>query len=121
MGSPPGEPRGWKVDIRNPNRPRRQSATEVFLKDLSLSTSGAYARTFRAGGRVFSHIMDPRTGYPARGMLLVSVTAPRAIDSEAWTKPFFIHGRAWAAKNKPKRLNAFFCEEGPEQAWGWLS
>jgi hypothetical protein len=48
------------------------------------------------------------------------VTAPRAIDSEAWTKPFFIHGRAWAAKNRPKRLNAFFCEDGPEQDWGWL-
>jgi thiamine biosynthesis lipoprotein len=121
MGAPPDEARGWKVEIRNPKRPRGHCATELFLKDMSLSTSGGYAQTFWADGRHFSHIMDPRTGYPARGMLLVSVTAPRAIDSEAWTKPFFIHGRAWAAKHKPKRLNAFFCEDGPEQAWGWLS
>jgi thiamine biosynthesis lipoprotein len=121
MGAPPDEARGWRVDIRHPKQPRRQSATEVFLKDMSLSTSGGYAQTFCAGGRTFSHIMDPRTGYPAQGMLLVSVTAPRAIDSEAWTKPFFIHGRSWAAKHKPKRLNAFFCEDAPEQTWGWLS
>ena len=120
MGSPPGEARGWRVDIRHPRRPRRHSATEVFLQDMSLSTSGGYAQTFCAGGRVFSHIMDPRTGYPAQGMLLVSVTAPRAIDSEAWTKPFFLQGRSWAAQNKPRRLHAFFCEDGPEQTWGWL-
>jgi thiamine biosynthesis lipoprotein len=120
MGSPPGQPRGWKVSIRNPRRPRRHAAAELFLKDMSLSTSASYAQSFRAGGRSYSHIMDPRTGCPAQGMLLVSVTAPRAIDSEAWTKPFFIHGRAWAAKNRPKRLNAFFCEDGPEQDWGWL-
>jgi FAD:protein FMN transferase len=120
MGAPPDEPRGWRIDVRNPTRPRRHSATEVFLKDMSLSTSGGYAQIFRAEGRTFSHIMDPRTGYPAQGMLQVSVTAPRAIDSEAWTKPFFILGRAWAAKHKPKRLNVFFCEDGPEQAWGWL-
>jgi len=121
MGAPPGEPRGWKVDIRNPRRPRRHSAAEVFLKDLSLSTSGGYAQTFHAGGRVFSHIMDPRTGHPAQGMLLVSVTAPRALDSEAWTKPFFILGPSWAAKHRPKRLNAFFCEDAPEKTWAWLS
>ena len=121
LGAPPDEARGWKVDIRHPKQPRRQSATQVFLKDMSLSTSGGYAQTFYAGGRSYSHIMDPRTGSPAQAMLLVSVTAPGAIDSEAWTKPFFILGRSWAAKHKPKRLNAFFCEDAPEETWGWLS
>lgn len=121
LGAPPDEPRGWKVGIGDPKRPRRDVAAEVFLRNMSLSTSGGYAQTFRADGRVFSHIMDPRTGYPAQGMLLVSVTAARTVDSEAWTKPFFIRGRAWAAKNGPRRLNGFFCEDGPGQTWGWLS
>jgi thiamine biosynthesis lipoprotein len=120
MGAPPEEARGWKVQISNPARPRRHTATELFLKDMSLSTSGGYAQTFRAGGRSFSHIMDPRTGWPAQGMLLVSVTAPRAIDSEAWTKPFFINGRSWAARHCPGKFNAFFCEDAPEDTWGWL-
>ena len=121
LGAPPDEPRGWRIDIRHPQRPRQHSVTEVFLQDRSLSTSGGYAQRFMADGRIFSHIMDPRTGYPAPGMLLVSVTAPRAIDSEAWAKPCFIHGRSWAEKNQPKRFNAFFCEDGPEQTWGWLA
>jgi thiamine biosynthesis lipoprotein len=121
LGSPPGEPRGWKIDIQHPKHPRREFAATVFLKDMSLSTSGGFAQTFRAGGRNYSHIMDPRTGSPAQGMLLVSVTAPRAMESEAWTKPFFINGRSWAAKNRPKTLDAFFCEDGPEESWGWLT
>ena len=121
MGAPPDEPGGWKVQISNPTRPRRHTAAELFLKDTSLSSSGGYAQTFRAGGRSFSHIMDPRTGWPAQGMLLVSVTAPRAIDSEAWTKPFFINGRSWAARHRAKNLDAFFCEDAPEETWGWLA
>ena len=72
-------------------------------------------------GGIFRISCILRTGCPARGMLMVSVTAPRAIDSEAWAKPFFIHGRAWTAKHKPKRLNAFFCEDESEETWGWLA
>ncbi len=120
LGAPPDEPRGWYIKIRHPLSPSRRSAAAVFLKDLSLSTSGGYVQAFRAAGRVFSHILDPRTGRPAPGMLQVSVTAPRALDSEAWTKPCFIQGRPWAANNLPRGTNAFFCEDGPESAWGWL-
>ena len=111
MGAPPGEARGWRVDICDPKRPR-QPAAEVFLKNMSLSTSGAFPRALWADGQIFSHIMDPRTGYPAQGMLSVSVVARHAIDSEAWTKPLFILGRSWAEKNRP-RLRAYFCEERP--------
>ena len=59
------------------------SVTEVFLKDMSLSTSGSYEKFFWADGRTYTHIMDPRTGYPAQGTASVSVLAPRTIDSEA--------------------------------------
>jgi thiamine biosynthesis lipoprotein len=64
--------------------------------------------------------MDPRTGYPAPGTLAVSVVAPRAIDSEAWTKPIFINGRRWAARHKPRDYRAFICEDRTEQACAWL-
>jgi len=121
MGTPPGQPRGWKIDIPDPIRPTLHSAAQVFLRDMSLSTSAGYVRTFRAGGRAQSHIIDPRTGYPAQGMLMVCVTAARTIDSEAWTKPFFIHGREWAAKNRPPLCSAFFCPDGPDADWDWLA
>ena len=119
MGAPPTEPRGWRVGIKDPRNARRTVA-EVFLKDMSISTSGSSEKFFRAEGRVYAHIMDPRTGYPAQGSLSVSVIAPRTIDSEAWAKPYFVNGRLWAAKHKPEPLSVFFCEDRIEQACGWL-
>ena len=118
LGAPPGD-RGWKVKIRDP-KDHDKSVAEVYLKDESMSTSGNYEKFFRAEGKIYSHIMDPRTGWPAQGVLSVSVTAPRTIDSEAWTKPFFVNGRGWAATHKPAGLRAFFCEDRPEQTCAWL-
>jgi len=118
LGAPPGE-QGWKVKIRDP-RDERKSVAEVYLKDESMSTSGSYEKFFRAEGRIYSHIMDPRTGWPAQGVLSVSAITPRTIDSEAWTKPLFVNGAAWAARHKPADLRAFFCEDKPEQSCAWL-
>ncbi len=119
LGAPPAEPRGWKLSIKNP---RRASATieDVFLKNESMSTSGNYEKFFFAEGKMWSHIMDPRTGFPAEGILSVSVIAPRTIDSEAWTKPYYINGRQWAANHKPKAFRVFICEDKKETTCAWL-
>jgi thiamine biosynthesis lipoprotein len=119
MGAPPGEPRGWPITIRAPRDPA-QSAAEVFLKNASLSTSGSYEKFFRAGGRTYSHLIDPRTGYPAQGTASVSVIAPRTIDSEAWAKPYFINGRAWTAANRLAQLRVLFCEDAPHRTCQWI-
>ncbi len=118
LGAPPQDP-GWKVRIRHP-RQWSQSVEEIYLKDESMSTSGDYEKFFEAGGRLYSHIMDPRTGYPAAGTLSVSVVAASTLSSEAWTKPFFVNGRQWAARNKPKGLRVYFCEDKKELACAWL-
>lgn len=118
LGAPPGEA-GWKVKIRDPKRPRT-TIDEQVLRDLSLSTSGNYEKFFRAEGKLYSHIMDPRTGYPAQGLLSVSVIAPKTLDSEVWAKPFYILGRDWAAKNKPKGFRVFLCEDTAGMACAWL-
>jgi len=119
LGAPPNEPRGWRVLIRDP-RDENRTVAEVFLKNNSMSTSGSYEKFFRAEGRLYSHIMDPRTGYPAPGMLSVSVIAPRTIDSEAWAKPFFINGRRWAAAHNPQGFRAFLCEDRTEPSCAYL-
>lgn len=119
LGAPPSEPRGWKVNIRDP-KDERKTVAVAYLKNESMSTSGSYEKFFRVGSTVYCHIMDPRTGFPARGMLSVSVIAPRALDSEVWSKPFFINGRSWAAEHKPQGVRAFFCEDRTEQPCAWL-
>jgi FAD:protein FMN transferase len=119
MGAPPTESKGWRVGIKDPRNAHRTVA-ETFLKDMSMSTSGSYEKFFRANGRIYAHIMDPRTGYPAQGSLSVSVIAPRTIDSEAWAKPYFVNGRQWAARHKPKEFRVFFCEDRAKQPCAWL-
>jgi thiamine biosynthesis lipoprotein len=119
LGAPPAEPRGWRVGIKDPRNSRR-TAAEVFLKDMSLSTSGSYEKFFRAEGRAWAHIMDPRTGFPAGASGSVSVVAPRTIDSEAWAKPYFINGRQWAEKHKPAEFRVFFCAGPAEEPCAWL-
>jgi FAD:protein FMN transferase len=109
IGAPPNEPRGWRISIKNP-RDTSKTVEDVFLKNESMSTSGNYEKFFFAEGKMYSHIMDPRTGWPAEGVLQVSVISPRTLDSEAWTKPYYINGREWAAAHKPKDFRVFLCE-----------
>jgi FAD:protein FMN transferase len=111
IGTPPNET-GWRVQIRDP-KDANKVAQEVVLRDQSMSTSGNYEKFFYASGKMYSHIMDPRTGFPAQGMLSVSVIAPRCIDSEAWTKPIYIQGRAWAETHLPQGFRAYTCEDRP--------
>ena len=118
IGAPPGE-KGWKIDIKNPKNPE-ESVDSVYLKDESMSTSGNYEKFFYAEGTLYSHIMDPRTGYPSQGMLSTSVIAPRTLDSEAWCKPYYILGRQWAAKHKHKEFRVFVCEARPGAKCEWL-
>jgi thiamine biosynthesis lipoprotein len=64
--------------------------------------------------------MDPRTGYPASGASAVSVIAPATIDSEAWAKPYFINGRAWAGAHKPATQRVFFCDDREPPRCEWI-
>lgn len=118
LGAPPDES-GWHIKIEDPRHagaPDAAFATEVVLKDESISTSGSYEKFFVAEGKTWSHIMDPRTGYPAQGTLSVSVISPRTLDSEVWAKPYFIMGRRWTAANKPRDFRVFFCQDAGANA-----
>jgi thiamine biosynthesis lipoprotein len=119
LGTPNNSDKGWEVKIRDP-KDARKTIEDVYLKNQSMSTSGSYEKFFEAEGRIYSHIMDPRTGYPARGVLSVSVITPTTLDSEGWTKPYFILGRQWAAKHKPGDFRVFICEDKAEQPCAWL-
>jgi thiamine biosynthesis lipoprotein len=119
IGVPPTDPRGWYVDIRDP-KDSNKTAAKVYLKDNSVSTSGNYEKFFWAEGKLYSHIMNPHTGYPAEGMLSVSVVSPKTLDSEVWAKPYYILGRAWTQRHKPKEFRVLMCEDKPGAVCEWL-
>jgi len=118
LGAPPGKP-GWKVNIKDPRHPSR-AAEIVNLKNESISTSGNYEKSLWAEGKIWSHIIDPQTGFPAAGTLSVSVIAARALDSEAWTKPYYIRGRVWTERHKLPGFRVFYCEDKSNTSGVWL-
>jgi len=68
----------WRVGI---NRPQADAAADavykvVELKNGAMATSGDYRNFMRIGERTYSHIIDPRTGYPVQnGVVSASVVA----------------------------------------------
>jgi thiamine biosynthesis lipoprotein len=86
---------GWPVGIRNPLFPTRRLAT-LLLCQQALSTSGSGIESYRIGGRRFSDILDPRTGWPAEGMLSVTVLAETAAEADALSTAFFVGGVEFA-------------------------
>ena len=119
IGAPPTDSRGWYIRIRDP-KDESKTAAEVYLKDDSVSTSGNYEKFFRAEGRLYSHIMNPQTGYPAEGTLAVSIVSPKTLDSEVWAKPYYILGRRWTEAHKPKDFLVLYCEDKPGVGCTWL-
>ena len=71
-----GEP--WPIGIVDPLRPDSAIAT-VSLMEGALATSGGYERYFEIGGKRYSHLIDPRTGWPVEGLLSASVAAGQAV------------------------------------------
>jgi thiamine biosynthesis lipoprotein len=118
LGTPPDK-NGWRIHLKDP-RTQSDSPYSVTLRDQSLSTSGNYEKFFYADGKLWSHIMDPRTGYPSEGMLSVSVVAPKTLDSEIWAKPYYILGRQWTMRHKQRGFQVFMCEDKPEEPCEWV-
>jgi len=92
LGAPPGE-ESWVVGLRDPADPERRLGT-LSLRDRALSTSGDYEQFFEVDGRRFSHILDPRTGGPARGIRSATVLAESATDTDALSTAAFVLGEA---------------------------
>jgi len=85
--------RGWRVGLRHPLRPHARLAT-LSLVDRCLGTSGSGTQFFIDRGRRLGHILDPRTGLPAEGVLSATVLAPSAADADALATAAYVLGPA---------------------------
>ena len=93
LGSPPGRFGGrWEIAVRNPFCPETPLGV-LRLRNRGLGTSGSAFQQFVADGRVYGHILDPRTGEPAAGgPASVTVLAPTAADADALSTAFYLLG-----------------------------
>ena len=70
--------RPWPVGIVHPRR-TGSAIAELSLAEGAVATSGGYERFVEIEGRRYSHLIDPRTGWPVDGLLSVSVVAQAAV------------------------------------------
>lgn len=82
---------GWQIGIGDPQRPGERLAL-VNLRDRAIGTSGAAFQSFRHQGRRYGHIIDPRTGWPAEGVLSATVVAPTAAEADALSTALYVLG-----------------------------
>jgi thiamine biosynthesis lipoprotein len=85
--------RPWRVGIRDPRGGEDDFFAVLEVSDLSVSTSGDYERFFVADGVRYHHILDPRTGRPARGLRSATVVARDATLADALSTAVMVLGR----------------------------
>ena len=103
----------WTLGIEDPTveKDERRLYAVARLKDRSLATSGNYRNYYEKDGRIYAHIIDPRTGYSAtHDLLSVSVFAADCMTADAYATAFMVLGmeRSIEILEKDSNLDAIF-------------
>jgi FAD:protein FMN transferase len=109
-----GRGEGWTVDIRSRQVARGRLA-RLRLRDGALATSGAGEQFFEVDGRRYGHVIDPRTGWPASGVLSVSVVTAEGAVSDALSTAFLVGGLELARRycaSHPQTLALLTADDG---------
>jgi thiamine biosynthesis lipoprotein len=107
-GAPP--PAGWVVGVDDDHATPPEAARErVAIRGGGLASSGIRVRRWRTAAGDYHHIVDPRTGRPARGpWATVAVAAASCLDANAASTASIVLGPAapaWLAERRlPARL-----------------
>lgn len=89
------EDKSWSLGIEDPtvSLDEQKLLAIVRLKDLSLATSGNYRNYYEKDGKIYAHIIDPRTGYTAQHNLLsASVFASDCMTADAYATGLMVLG-----------------------------
>jgi FAD:protein FMN transferase len=88
----------------------------ISVDSGAITTSGSYRKFYESEGKKITHLIDPRTGYPARNELIsVTVFAPDAITADAFDNALMVMGLQKALKftEQRKDISAHFIYRTP--------
>jgi thiamine biosynthesis lipoprotein len=86
---PDGTP--WTIGIADPDKKELPFAA-LQLSNTSVATSGNYEKYVVIGGQKYSHTIDPKTGYPVRGIKSVTIICPSGELADAMATPVMVMG-----------------------------
>ena len=89
-GKRQGQP--WRIGVQVPRGDRRELMALLKLTSGAVTTSGDYERFRIVDGVRYHHIIDPRTGQPARNSRSVTVVAPTAEEADVLATAIFVLG-----------------------------
>jgi thiamine biosynthesis lipoprotein len=83
----------WRIGMEKPVPEKREVDRTLELLDAAIATSGDYRNFYELNGNRYSHVIDPRTGYPIKHELaLVSVIADSTMIADAWATALLVLG-----------------------------
>jgi thiamine biosynthesis lipoprotein len=82
---------GWRVGVQHP-RLRGTLLARLAPGEAAVATSGDYEQYFEQDGERWHHLLDPRTGEPARGCRSVTVLGPSCLRADALSTGIFVLG-----------------------------
>lgn len=97
----------WKVAITNPLNKNKVFALLPIING-AVVTSGNYEKYVEFQGKRYTHIIDPRTGYPSSGIISVTVFAPKAELADALATSVFVMGKE-AGLDRINQLSKIEC------------
>ena len=83
--------KNWMVAIVNPLN-KEKVFSWMPVQNSSVVTSGNYEKYVKLNGELYSHIIDPRTGYPSKGIISVSIFTKSAELADALATSVFVMG-----------------------------
>jgi thiamine biosynthesis lipoprotein len=106
MGRQHGRP--WRVGIRDPLNPSQLFGAAELEGRAVVASSGDYERGFMLAGRRLHHVLDPRTGWPTRGVHGVALLARSIEEVNGWGTALMVGGPKaapeWQAKHPAVEL-----------------
>ncbi len=89
----------WTVGVKNPLETSSLACTFKHKGDVSVVTSGGYERSFQKDNKTYHHIIDTKTGEPAKTDLLsVTVIGEDGAMCDAFSTALFVMGKEKAVK-----------------------
>jgi thiamine biosynthesis lipoprotein len=115
IGSKPnGTP--FKIGIQKPFADRNETEAVMDITGKSVVSSGIYERCFKQGGKLYHHILNPKTGYPYDNSLIsVTIISDQSVDGDALSTTCFALGLEDGLKFAEKKgVQAVFITEDYE-------